>query len=191
MLILNLVFVIVFKMSVAGVAIATIISQALSCFLVMLTLYRTKEPYRFRFKELKIYKKELIDIAKIGLPAGIQSSIFSISNVIIQSSVNQFGTLVINGNSAASSVEGFVYVAMNSVYHAALAFTGQNVGNKNTKNIKKITLYSLIIVTMFALILGVTLFIFGHEALWIYTKNPQEIDVGYIRLHYLCSIFLM
>lgn len=189
--ILNLVFVIVFKMSVAGVAIATIISQALSCFLVMLTLYRTKEPYRFRFKELKIYKKELIDIAKIGLPAGIQSSIFSISNVIIQSSVNQFGTLVINGNSAASSVEGFVYVAMNSVYHAALAFTGQNVGNKNTKNIKKITLYSLIIVTMFALILGVTLFIFGHEALWIYTKNPQEIDVGYIRLHYLCLPYFL
>ena len=190
-IILNLVFVIVFKMSVAGVAIATIISQLVSCILVMITLYRTKQPYRFRFCELRIDMKALLEITKIGLPAGIQSSIFSISNVIIQSSVNLFGSIAMNGNSAAQSIEGFVYTSMNSVYHAALAFTSQNHGAKNKKNIKNITIYSLIIVTLIALIMGVPLFIFGKEVLKIYTTNPEEINVAYIRLHYLCLPYFL
>ncbi len=189
--ILNLVFVIIFDMSVAGVALATVISQVICAFLVIRALINSKEPYRLNIKELKLHKKEMIDIIRIGLPAGIQSSIFAISNVIIQSSVNKFGTSVMNGNSAASSVEAFVYVAMNSVYHAALAFTGQNVGAQKSKNITKVTIYSLIIVTMIAIILGGTLFIFGKEALWIYTKDPTEIDIGYIRLHYLCLPYFL
>ena len=136
-------------MSVAGVALGTIISQAISAILVMITLIKTKESYGIKLNKLKIHKKELLEIAKVGLPAGIQSSIFSISNVLIQSSVNNFdkvastiaGTTIStvkNGNSAATSVEGFVYAAMNSVYHAALAFTSQNVGAKKSKNIKKV-----------------------------------------------------
>ena len=188
---LNLLFVIVFKMSVAGVALATIIAQFISCTLTMITLYRTKECYRFRFKELKISKDVLIKIAKVGLPAGIQSSIFSLSNVIIQSSVNLYGVVGMNGNTAAQSVEGFVYTSMNSVYHAALAFTGQNYGARNTKNIKKVTLYSLIIVTGIALLLGGTLFLFGRSVLSIYTKIPEEIEIGYIRLHYLCLPYFL
>ena len=188
---LNLLFVIVFKMSVAGVALATIISQFISCVLTMITLYRTKESYRFRFKELKISKDVLKQIAKVGLPAGIQSSIFSISNVIIQSSVNLYGVVGMNGNTAAQSVEGFVYTSMNSVYHAALAFTGQNYGARNTKNIKKVTIFSLIIVTGIALILGGTLFLFGRSVLSIYTKVPEEIEIGYIRLHYLCLPYFL
>lgn len=190
-ILLNLLFVVAFNMSVAGVAIATVISQVVSCVLVMITLFKTKQPYRFRFHELRIDGKALWEITKIGLPAGIQSSIFSISNVIIQSSVNQFGTIAMNGNSAAQSVEGFVYTSMNSVYHAALAFTSQNYGAKCEKNIKKITIYSLIIVTMIGLMMGVPLFIFGKQVLTIYTKIPEEIKVGYIRLHYLCLPYFL
>lgn len=187
----NLLFVIVFKMSVAGVALATIISQALSCIFILTALFRTEECYQLKFSKLKISKEALIEITKIGLPAGIQSSIFSISNVLIQSSINMFGPTVMNGNSAASSVEGFVYTAMNSVYHASLAFMGQNVGAKKTKNIKKVTIYSLIIVSLISITLGGTLFIAGKEVLKIYTDIPSEIDVGYIRLHYLCLPYFL
>ena len=182
---LNLLFVIVFDLSVSGVAIATVVSQFLSFIMIIVTLMRTKECYRLKLNELRISRSELKQIIKIGLPAGIQSSIFSISNVLIQSSVNIFGPIAMNGNTAAQSVEGFVYTSMNSVYHASLAFTGQNYGAKNVKNIKKVTLYSLIIVTLFALLIGQPLFWFGKEVLQIYTKVPKEIEVGYIRLHYL------
>lgn len=203
-ILLNLFFVIVCKLSVAGVALATIISQFISCILIMNTLIKSKETYRVEVKKIKIHKKELLEIMKVGLPAGIQSSIFSISNVIIQSSVNQFdkvatsllGTGEIintakNGNSAASSIEGFVYAAMNSVYYAALSFVGQNIGAKKPENIKKVTLYSLIHVTLIAVILGGLLFIFGKELLYIYTKDSEEINIGYIRLHYLCLPYFL
>lgn len=184
-ILLNLLFVIVFKLSVAGVAIATVASQIISFALIMITLIKTKECYRFRFSELKISKVELMQIIKIGLPAGIQSTIFSMSNAIIQSSVNAFGITAMNGNTAAQSIEGFVYTSMNSVYHASLAFTGQNYGAKDVKNIKKVTIYSLTIVTLFALLVGQPLFWFGRDVLKIYTTIPTEIEVGYIRLHYL------
>lgn len=189
--ILNLVFVICFKMSVAGVALATIISQFLSFILIMRALVKTKECYQFKLSELKISKRELIDIIKIGLPAGIQSSLFSISNTLIQSSVNKFGDIAMNGNSAAQNIEGFVYVAMNSVYHAAIAFTSQNAGARNAKNIKKITIYSLIYVTLVAATLGVAIFSVGTPLINIYTKNPDEINVAYIRLHYLCLPYFL
>ena len=187
----NLVFVIVFKMSVAGVALATVISQVISCILILIALFKSNECYKLRLSKLRINKKALIEITKIGLPAGIQSSIFSISNVLIQSSVNMFGPVVMNGNSAAASVEGFVYTAMNSVYHASLAFMGQNVGAKNTKNIKKVTFYSLIIVCLVSISLGSILFISGQQVLKIYTDIPEEIAVGYIRLHYLCLPYFL
>lgn len=190
-IILNLIFVVVFKLSVAGVAIATIVSQVISCILIMRTLIKTDNCYKFSFANMKISKSALIEITKIGLPAGIQSSIFSISNVIIQSSVNLFGYTVMNGNSAAASVEGFVYTAMNSVYHAALAFMGQNVGAKKTNNIKKVTLYSLIIVTIISIVLGGILFLTGKYVLRIYTDVNAEIDVAYIRLHYLCLPYFL
>ena len=187
----NLVFVIVFKMSVAGVALATVISQVISCVLILIALFKSNECYKLRLSKLRIDKNSLIEITKIGLPAGIQSSIFSISNVLIQSSVNMFGPVVMNGNSAAASVEGFVYTAMNSVYHASLAFMGQNVGAKNTKNIKKVTFYSLIIVCLVSISLGSILFISGQQVLKIYTAIPEEIAVGYIRLHYLCLPYFL
>ena len=183
--ILNLIFVIVFKMSVAGVALATIISQALSCIFIMVCLIKTKEMYKFSFKYLKISRIECTEMIRIGLPAGIQSSLFSISNVLIQSSVNAFGATVINGNAAAQSLEGFVYTSMTSVYHATLSFTSQNVGARRKDNLNKILVYGLIIVSLIGITMGGTLFLFGKEALSIYTKIPAEIEIGYIRLHYL------
>lgn len=189
--ILNLIFVIFFNMSVAGVALATIISQFLSFLLIMRTLIKTKECYKFKFKELKIHKGELLDLIRIGLPAGIQSSLFSISNALIQSSVNLFGEIAMNGNSAAQSIEGFVYVAMNSVYHAAIAFTSQNYGAKNEKNIKKVTKYSLLYVCIVALSLGILIFSFGKSLINIYTKNPDEVSVAYLRLHFLCLPYFL
>jgi putative MATE family efflux protein len=190
-LLLNLFFVIVCDLSVAGVALATIISQAISCIFIMICLMKTKESYHFSFKKLKIYKNELFNMVRIGLPAGIQGSIFSISNVLIQSSVNAFGATAINGNSAASSLEGFVYTAMNAIYTAALSFTSQNVGAKKYNNIKKVTIYGLLIVTTVGVIMGGTVFIFGKTLLKIYTKVPAELDVGYIRLHYLCLPYFL
>lgn len=189
--ILNLFFVIVFKMDVDGVALATIISQFISCILIMNCLIKTKESYKFSFKKIHIYKEELLEITKIGLPAGIQGSIFSISNVIIQSSVNKFGEVIINGNAAAQSLEGFVYTTMNSVYHAALAFTGQNVGVKKYKNIRKIRNYSLIIVTLFGVIMGGIFYLLGTPLTMIYTKNHAEINVSLLRLNYLCLPYFL
>ena len=183
--VLNLIFCIVFKMSVRGVAIATVISQIISCLLIMITLYRTKEAYQFRFKKLKLNRKILFEMFKIGIPAGISSTIFSLSNTIVQSSVNKFGVVAMNGNSAAISIEGFVYTSMNSVYHAALAFASQNYGAKNSKNIKKVTIYSLIFVTIVALSFGLTLFTLGRSIIRVYTQDPESIEVAYIRLHYL------
>ena len=113
---LNLLFVIQFKLGVAGVAYATVISQFISCALIMITLMKTNEAYKFLFKKCLISSKELKQIIRIGLPAGIQASIFSIANVLIQTAVNSFGEIVKNGNAAASNVESFVYVAMNAVY---------------------------------------------------------------------------
>lgn len=190
---LNLFFVIVFNMGVKGVAIATVISQIISCILIMITLCKTNEAYRFDFRKMKISGKELWEITKVGLPAGIQGSIFSISNVIIQSSVNMFSPqeIVMDGNSAASSLEGFVYTAMNSVYHAALAFTSQNVGAKKKENIKKVTIYSLIIVCIISLSMGSIFFIFGKDLLKIFVNNETSIEVGYIRLHYLCLPYFL
>ena len=188
---LNLFCVIVLKLSVAGVAIATVTSQALSCLMIMITLYRTDDIYQFRFKELKIHKKELLDIIKIGIPAGIQSCVFSISNVIVQSSVNLFGSSVMNGNTAAVSIEAFVYTAMNSVYHAALAFTGQNYGAKKSKNIAKVTLYCLIIVVLIASVFGLTFFLLHDQLLSLYTDIQFEKDVGFVRLHYLCLPYFL
>ncbi len=189
--VLNIVFVATFGMDVDGVAIATVISQIISCILIMNCLLKTKEIYKFSFKKIHIHKKELIEITKIGLPAGIQGSIFSISNVLIQSSVNKFGAVAINGNSAAQSIEGFVYTAMNSVYHSALAFVGQNVGVKKYHNINRIAWYCLLFVTLVGVVMGGGLFLCGEYVTKIYTDVPGEIEVSLIRLHYLCLPYFL
>lgn len=183
---LNLFFVIVCKMGVEGVAIATLASQVISSILIVTCLLKTDEIYKLSLKELKIYKKEFFSMLKIGLPAGIQSSLFSISNVLIQSSINKFGEAVMNGNTAANSLDGFVYTSMNSVYHASIAFTSQNVAAKRKENIRKVLFYALLLVFIIGLTTGGGFFLFGKTMLKIYTNDPFEIEVGYLKMHYLC-----
>lgn len=189
--VLNLFFVLVLKMNVEGVAIATISSQVLSCVLIMNCLIKSKEAYHFDFKKVHIHKKELFEIIKIGLPAGIQGSLFSISNVLIQSSVNKFGNLIINGNATAQSIEGFVYTSMNSIATAALSFTGQNMGVKKYRNIKTVLLYSVLIVSMIGIGLGGGLFIFGKQISQLYGITEAEMEITYLRLHYLCLPYFL
>ena len=126
--ILNLIFVIVFHLGVAGVAIATVISQCISALLVLRCLIHEEGMYRLHLNKLKIHKNRLILMIRIGLPAGMQGAIFSISNVLIQSSVNSFGSVAMAGNTAASNIEGFIYTAMNAFHQTSISFTSQNYG---------------------------------------------------------------
>ncbi|MCI5773369.1 MAG: MATE family efflux transporter, partial [Erysipelotrichaceae bacterium] len=151
--VLNLLLVILFKLGVAGVAIATMVSQYISAALVTLSLMKSDDYMKLKLKELKFHKDIVMEMLKVGLPAGLQGVIFNISNVLIQSSVNSFGSLVMAGNTAAANIEGFVYVSMNSIHQAALTFTSQNMGAKNYHRIDKILINCLVIVTAVGLIL--------------------------------------
>lgn len=193
---LNLVLVIVFQMDVAGVAIATIASQFLSAFLVLRLLMTRDSLVRFSFADLKIDRSSFWTILKIGFPAGLQGTIFSISNVIIQTAVNGFGDTVISGvavssanvvagNSAASSIEGFVYIAMNAVYQTSLAFTSQNYGSGKIKNLSRIMAYCLAFVFLIGLVLGVTTTLFGRTIVGLYSRDPEVIVTGAFRLRYV------
>lgn len=193
--ILNIVFVALFKLDVAGVALATSISQAVSAILVLLALMKRQDACRFEFKKMHIYKNALLRMVKIGVPAGLQGSLFSISNVLIQSSVNSFGAAHMSGSAAASSIEGFCYVTMNSFHQTALNFCGQNYGAGDFKRVKRITWVCLMTVAAAGLIVGNLSYIFGRELLGIYiTDSPEAINYGMERLkfmvvpYFLCGI---
>lgn len=188
---LNLLLVIVFKMDVAGVAIATVFSQIVSAALVLRCMLRDKGSVQLNLKELHINKKIMTQILRIGLPAGFQGSIFSLSNVVIQSSVNTFGELVVSGNSAAGNIEGFVYVAMNAFHHTTLSFTGQNYGAGQKKRVLKTLLLGQACVTAAGLVLGQLVVLFGRPLLSIYTDTPQAIDAGMIRLMMICGTYFL
>ncbi len=187
--ILNLVFVIIFNMDVAGVALATIISQAISAALVINCLVHTDGPVRLSFKKIRIHLADLKTIIGVGLPAGIQGSVFSISNVIIQSSINAFGSAVMGGNGAAANIEGFIYTAMNSVYQAAITFAGQNYGAKQFKRIKTVAFECIGIVSAVGIGLGLLALTFGHGLLSIYTDNQNEINFGLVRMNIICLTY--
>ncbi len=188
---LNLFFVIVFHMGVAGVALATVISQALSAGLVLLCLVRTHAAYRVDLKHLHIYKDKLIGMMKIGLPAGMQGMVFSISNVLIQSSINSFGSIAMAGSTAASNIENFVYMAMNTFYQTSLSFTGQNVGAKRFDRVKRIAGICVGCVTVVGITLGCGAYLFGHQLLPIYNSDPDVIAYGMIRLLINCTPYFL
>ncbi|MDE7439344.1 MAG: MATE family efflux transporter [Clostridia bacterium] len=187
----NLLFVIVFKMDVAGVALGTILSQAISAVCVMVCLVRNKGFFHFSFKEMRFYKSEALEIARVGLPAGLQGVIFSLSNVLIQSSVNDLGAYTVDGNGASGSIEGFVYVTMNSVAQACIAFVSANFGVGKWQNIKKSVLYSALYVCIFGISVGVIATIFGKSLLAIYLNKPEAIEVGYSRLRIICLTYFL
>lgn len=189
---LNVLFVAVFSMDVAGVALATIISQTVSAALVILSLMRRNDCCRLELRKLRIYKSQLKRIIVIGFPAGLQGSLFSISNVIIQSSVNSFGEVVLSGNSAAQSIEGFVWTTMNSFSQTSLNFTGQNYGAKKYRRIGRIVICCLVSVAAAGLVFGNLAFLFGRRLLSIYiTDSPKAIEYGLIRIMYICSPYFL
>ncbi len=192
--ILNLIFVIVLHMGVAGVALATVISQCISAALIIRCLVKSDAPYRLKYDQLKLVKSKLFAIARIGLPAGLQGAIFSISNVLIQSSVNSFGSVAMAGNTAAANIEGFVYTAMNAVYQTALSFTSQNFGAKNYDRMTKILWYCQGMVIAVGIFMGGGAVLLGPGLLGIYGSNAQVINYGMNRLriisgpYFLCGI---
>lgn len=187
---LNLFFVTVVRIDVAGVALATTISQVLSCILVLRALMKRTDGCKLIWRKLGIHRRPMAQILRIGLPAGIQSSLFSISNVLIQSGINSFGAVCVAGNAAASNLEGFVYIAMNSFYHTTLTFTGQNVGAGNYERVRKVFRYGLVLVTVAGLILGIGVWALGEPLLSIYIKDaPDAIFYGMHRLCHICTIY--
>ena len=188
---LNLLFVIVFKMSVAGVALATIISQATSSIIITIIMVKEKSSLHLSIKDLKVDRDILKDIIKIGIPSGLQGSLFSISNVIIQSSINGFGTVTMAGNTSAQNIEAFVWVAMNSFTQAALNFSGQNHGAKNMKNIYKVMFYSVFYAVMAGLVLGLTAYLLGGYLLQLYSTDSAVITVGLKRMSYVCATYAL
>ena len=184
--ILNVIFVTLFHMNVAGVALATTISQGVSAVMVVLALMRRTDASRLYLNKLRFYKAQLTEIIGKGLPAGIQSSLFSISNVVIQSSINTFGDVFLSGSSAASNVEGFVYVCMNAFMQTSLNFTGQNAGAGQYKRIKKIAGICMASVAVVGISLSTLVYVFSPQILSIYiTDSPQSITYGVERLTFI------
>lgn len=186
---LNLFFVIVFHMGVAGVALATVISQCVSAALVLLCLMRSDGMYRVDLKSLHLHKHIIFQIVRIGLPAGMQGAVFSISNVLIQSSINSFGSIVMAGNTAASNIEGFIYTSMNAIYQTSLSFTSQNIGAKNYHRIGQILRRSLGVVVVIGLALGGIALLFSHQLLGIYSSDPEVIRYGIARMEVICLTY--
>ena len=187
----NLLFVIVFNMDVAGVALGTILAQAISAICIVVCLVKNKGFFNFSFKEMRFYKEEALEIAKIGLPAGLQSTLFSLSNVLIQSSVNSLGTATVDGNGAAASIEGFVYVTMNSVAQACIAFVSNNYGAGNFRNIKRVIFYAIAYVCIFGISVGGLATVFAKPLLSLYLVDAQSIKIGYSRMLIICTTYFL
>ena len=189
--ILNLVFVIGFSMSVAGVALATIISQTVSALLVTGMLVREEGALRLDLRRLAFHAGTLKQILLIGLPAGLQSTVFSLSNVVIQSSINSFGSMVVAGNSASSNLEGFVYTAMNAFAQAAVTFTSQNIGARKYHNLDRVIRNCLLCVVVTGLVLGGGAALAGHQLLRFYSSDTAVIATGAERLRLICGFYLL
>lgn len=188
--ILNVLFVWGFHMNVAGVALATTISQGISAVLVVITLMRRTDGCKLHLKKMRFYKAQLLKIVSQGLPAGIQGSLFSISNVVIQSSANSFGDVFLSGVSAAGNIEGFAYACMNAFHQTALNFAGQNVGAGQYKRVNRIAGMCLACVAVVGIVTGGTIYLFGPQLLSIYITDSAEAIAwgtqrfGYVALPY-------
>ena len=183
---LNLLFVCVFHLNVAGVALATILSQILSAALVLISLLRSDSVCRLFWRDIRIRKAELLEIIRIGVPAGVQASMFSISNVIIQSSINAYGSVVMAGNAACSSLGGFPYTSMNAVHQAAVTFTSQNTGAKRFERINRVFGVTALTVTVIGLVMGGLTFLLRAPLLSLYSADPAILPYGALRMHFIC-----
>ncbi len=190
-ILLNLLFVIGFQLGVAGVALATVISQLVSAALILRCMMHMEGGCRVEFSKLHMNRNKVMQMMRIGLPAGLQGTVFSLSNVLIQSSVNSFGSIAMAGNTAASNIEGFIYMAMNSYHQTALSFSSQNFGAGNYKRIGKVLLECLAMVTAVGLIFGWAAYLLGDQLLGIYSSDPRVIQVGMLRLSVICTTYCL
>lgn len=191
---LNLVLVIVFKLGVSGVAIATIVSQYISAVLILLYLSKMPNACKFTVKKLRINKAELKSILRLGLPAGIQNSLFSVSNVIIQSTVNSFGSVAMAGIAAGSNYDSYVYTCTNAVAQTTMTFSSQNMGAKKYSNIGRIYRHCLTITTVIGVVMGALGCIFGSRIVGLFSDDPEVIAIGADRMllvmpfYFFCSL---
>lgn len=189
--IINLISVIVFKMGVAGVAMATCISQYVSAFLVFKCLMREDGVLHLDVRKIKINKRALKEVLRVGLPAGLQGIVFSLSNMVIQSTINSFGSTVMAGSAAAANIEGFVYVSMNAFHQAAVTFCSQNYGANKLDRVDKSLAYSEFLVVLVGVLLGGTAFLFGRSLLSIYSTDAAVIDAGMRRMSCVCLAYAL
>ncbi len=188
---LNIMFVLAFKKDVEGVAIATVVSQAISAVLCVITLLRSEGYAKLEVKYIRVYKQELIDMIKIGLPAGLQGCLFSLSNVMVQSSINEYGKIVMAGNTVASQIEGFIYNACGSVSLTALAFVSQNYGAKKPKRMRKVVRESLAVTVCLAIILSGIVIIFPEAICRLFNDSAEAIEVAKTRLFYVGGTYVL
>ena len=188
---LNMFLVIVFSLGVAGVAIATVVSQAISCVLVLRCLYKSEGSYQLRFSKLCLKKDYIIPIFQVGIPAGIQSTVINLSNAMLQSSVNSFGSISMAGYTAANNIFGFLYVSVNSVTQACMSFTSQNYGVKKLKRMDRVLIDCAILSVVVALGLGSIAYFFGPELLHIYSEQEDVIACGMEILSYTTMTYFL
>ena len=192
--VLNMILVIVFHLGVAGVAIATVFSQMISCVLVLRCLYKTDSSYQLRFSKLRLRKFYLIQIFQVGIPAGVQSIVINFSNVLLQSSVNSFGSIAMAGYTAANNILGFLYVSVNAVTQACMSFTSQNYGVGKYKRMDRVLIDCVIISFVVSFAMGCGAYVFGNQVLKIYTEDAEVIKCGVEILsittvpYFLCGI---
>lgn len=189
--VLNLIFVVKFNMNVAGVALATIISQYVSAICILYILLNINSYIHLSLRKLRFYKDEIRDILKIGIPAGLQGSLFSLSNVIIQSSINSFGAAAIAGNTASGNVDSIIFTCCNSVSQTATTFTSQNLGARQYKRIRKIYFNCIGVSMGIAVIFGVALLAFGPQILTVFSTDAEVIDMGLIRLRLFAVTYIV
>lgn len=191
-IVLNIVFVTLFHMDVEGVALATILSQMLSAALVVRDLMTRQDSCKLVLKELRFHKAETVKILALGIPTGIQSCVFSVSNVLIQSSVNGFGLAAVSGNSAASSIENFTYIVMNSFQQTSMNFTGQNFGAGKIDRVKRIFVICVFSVSAVGLVIGSLTYVFGRQLLGFYVGNDTAaIEAGMVKLFFVGLLYFL
>ena len=189
---MNLFFVWVWNMNVAGVALATTLSQGISAALVVIALMRRQDACRLELKKMRFYADQIKKIIRIGLPAGTQSALFSISNVLVQSSVNSFGEIFVSGNAAATNMEGFLFASLNSFHQTAVNFVGQNAGAHQYDRVKKILWICLLSVCITGFAVSGVAVGFGPQLLGIYiTDSAEAIGYGMLRLTNVASLYFL
>lgn len=194
-IILNVIFVTVFNMDVAGVALATVIAHLLSAIMVVYALSKRKDDCQLNLMQVKFYAEPLKKIFRLGIPAGIQSSLFAVSNVIVQSSINSLELTyvgVVAGNAAAQNIQNFAFATNGAFHQTAMNFTGQNVGAKRFDRVKKITSLSLLMTSVVGIVVGVVMTFFARPLVSIYvTDSPAAVEWGVIRMFYICLPFFV